>query len=561
MRRHQFVAAVLIAVVVVAPRSLAAQVIRGTVTDVAGAPAAGAVVTLVRPAAHDTLPGTDLRSVLADVTGAYSIATPGPGSYRIIVRRIGSRPYRSEVLVMAAGETRRVDVRLEGILLSVVTTALPEIRVTRATPCRTDVSDAVRIATLWNDARTALLAAEAARRDRTVPTLLIRYVRDLNPQNLSTESEELQVFDHHDAGNTLGFRSLSGDSLSLVGYWERSGGATTTFYGPDANALLSEAFVRDHCFNLVDASTESPDAVGLFFQPVRGRTRPNAPPEIRGAVWFDRATSRLQRVEFNWIVLPGNASISRLGGELAFAWNAIGVVHVDRWRLRMPQDIYETLIRGTRSIRVRRLGIVEEGGVVFADSAALGAGTATLRGDLRIERRPLGGAQVRVLGTDLATVTDEQGRFVLRDVPAGLRVLVADHPSTASFGLRTAVLRVLLDAGENRNVSLIAPDQEKIATTLCGENALAGGRALLRVTVMDSATARPASGLRVRLFGHGGPRPVEAEHETDASGAALFCGLPSNQLLVVTGPGGAILLSDFTLTKGELASRQLWVQR
>jgi hypothetical protein len=464
--------------------------------------------------------------------------------------------------VMARGEGKRIDVQLEPVTSSVVMAALPEIRVTRATPCRTDASDAARIATLWNDARTALLAAEAARRDRTVPTLLIRYVRDLNPQSLSTLSEDLQVFDHQDAGNTLGFRSLSGDSLSMVGYWQQSGGATTTFYGPDANALLSEAFVRDHCFNLVDASTESPDAVGLLFQPVRGRTRMNAPPEIRGAVWFDRATSRLQRVEFNWIVLPGKASINHLGGELAFAWNALGVVHVDRWRLRMPKDIYEVLIRGTRSMRVRRLGIVEEGGVVFADSAAVGAGTATLHGDLRVDgRRPLGGGQVRVLGTDLATITDEQGRFTLRDVPAGLRVLVADHPSTASFGMRAAVLRVLVDAGESRNVSLVAPDQETMATTLCGPNGMAGGRALLRITVIDSATARPAAGLPVRVFNRGGTTPLELAQETDAGGVALFCGLPSGQLLMATTRDGGILLSDFRLTRGELASRQVWVQR
>jgi hypothetical protein len=218
---------------------------------------------------------------------------------------------------------------------------LPEVRVTRATPCRTDTADAIRIATLWNDARTALLAAEATRANPIVPTLLIRYVRQLDPQSLAILDEALQLFDHQDVGNTRGFRSLTGDSLSTIGYWRPVNATTTTFYGPDGNALLSEAFVRDHCFNLADATAEMPDAVGLLFQPIPARARAGSLPEILGAVWFESGTSRLQRLEFNWTSLPGNAPTLNLGGELAFAWSASGAVHVDRWRLRMPQDIVE----------------------------------------------------------------------------------------------------------------------------------------------------------------------------------------------------------------------------
>jgi hypothetical protein len=83
------------------------------------------------------------------------------------------------------------------------------------------------------------------------------------------------------------------------------------------------------------------------------------PPDIRGAVWFEAATSRLQRIEFNWTTLPGNAPTLNLGGELVFAWNKSGAVQVDRWRLRMPQDIVTISFMTGPS---RRTGIVEEGG-------------------------------------------------------------------------------------------------------------------------------------------------------------------------------------------------------
>jgi hypothetical protein len=373
--------------------------------------------------------------------------------------------------------------------------------------------------------------------------------------------ETLQFFDHRDVGNTRGFRSLPGDSLSTLGYWHRVDVNTIVFHGPDADALLSEAFVRDHCFNLVDSATETRAATGLLFQPIRARTRVGSPPDIKGAIWFDASTSQLQRVEFNWISLPGGAPTGSLGGQLNFAWSAAGAVHVDRWVLRMPQDLVEITGSFTNVTRTTRQRIVEEGGVVFADSAATTAGSATMTGDLRVGRRPLRGAEVRVLGTDLATVTDDEARFTVGQVPAGLRVIIADHPGTSMFGVRAAVLRVLLNPGEFRAVSMLALDQDGIAKALCGAGARDGGRSLLRVTVVDSTTAQPVENIRLRLSTRSVTAPIDLQVLTDARGAAVFCGVPPNQPVRVVGSDGWVLLDEFSLGRGELASRQIRIQR
>jgi hypothetical protein len=259
--------------------------------------------------------------------------------------------------------------------------------------------------------------------------------------------------------------------------------------------------------------------------------------------------------------MPGNAPPVGLGGDLSFTWSADGAVYVDRWELRMPQTVIENRELGFAIRKVTHLGVVEQGGVVFNDSSATSAGHGSLLGDLKIEgRRPLANAEVRVLGTTLRTQTDQAGEFFLDSVPAGLKVVVADHPSFSGYGLRAATQSVLLDDREARRLSLLAPGQEDIATSLCGSGAFSGGRSLLRIIVADSSTAEPLGSVRLRLMTRGAESPF-AEQVTDADGVALFCSLPSNQWYEVTTPAGAVVLSEFRLDRNTLTLRQLWIQR
>lgn len=66
------------------------------------------------------------------------------------------------------------------------------------------------------------------------------------------------------------------------------------------------------------------------------------------------------------------------------------------------------------------------------------APTAALSGRVtdRVTERPVEGARVWVVGSDLQTWTDTEGRFSLRRVPAGLRFLRVDFLGTVSRGLR-----------------------------------------------------------------------------------------------------------------------------
>src|SRR5687768_5102924 len=98
-----------LAVLVTAP--LPAQVVRGRVTEVnLPAPVPGALVSLLPETGDATL-----VSVLTSATGDYAIRAPGPGRYRVAIKRIGVRRFVSETFDLAIGETRAFDAAIDPV--------------------------------------------------------------------------------------------------------------------------------------------------------------------------------------------------------------------------------------------------------------------------------------------------------------------------------------------------------------------------------------------------------------------------------------------------------------
>ena len=527
--------------VAAAPRIAVGQTVRGTVYDeVRTNPAVGAIVTLERVRTPFSSP-EQVRSVLTDESGSYSIRATEVGTYRVLVRRIGSKPYRSDAFRVGESETRRLDVHLERFRATTSEyTELGRITVLRVTPCQTSPTEAVRIARLWDDARTALLATEISIRDSLVPRRLVRFVRDLNPETLDVQSEMLYDFSAPRAARP-GFTSPPGDSLSQLGYWRRVNKSNFRFYGPDANALLSHAFVEDHSFSIA-ADDNRPGQIGLSFEPVENRR--DTPPEIRGTVWLDSLTSELRSLDFNWLRFPIRGPTQNLGGDVRFMRLPNGSWLVHRWRLRMPQEVFVSDARNRlQAVRTRRFGIVEEGGFVDSPHLRLGERPATITGTVRdADGRVLAGARVVIAGTSLNATTDVRGRYLIDSIPPGVRMLQVEHPQYDAFGVRAGEVKVLLDEGVQRDVSFDGPDTDEIAGMLCGGEA-ERGRVTLRLTVLDSATTRPMRGLRLSLAERDGSADGDSygrDLEADENGVVVFCNAPANRPLTLTARTGKI---------------------
>ena len=489
------------------------------------APVPGVLVSLV-----DQSVDTSIASALSDASGEYALRAPAAGRYRLAAKRIGVRRFLSAPFDLMPGETRVHNVALDAIAL-----ALPEVNVSGL--CVNRTRDLRRIASLWDEARTALEATEISQRDRLIRASISRYAAEVDPPSLRTlfdwrSDTELMVEEP--------FTSLSGDSLSAVGYWRQLPGDSVEFLAPDARALASNAFIRDHCFGLAATARDRPGMVGLTFGPARDRRLA----DISGTIWLDARLFELRLVEFRYTRLPPTPDANRIGGEVHFARLTSGAWIVDRWFIRMPQLVTTPDEWPRRQLR-------EEGGSVVAGGKPPSVGFASVRGVVRDSSgRPLSGAVVRALGTSRQVVAGQDGSYRIDSLPPGSVSVVAHTDGYDSYAALAASRRITLRSGRVERLDLRAPDADGLRREFCPvrssfARSTRSARGVLRLLMVDSATTRPLPGVRFLVTW-----PAIAENPAadssqernrqavaDSRGAATFCDLPAGIPLEVSVPG------------------------
>jgi hypothetical protein len=337
-----------------------AQSIRGLAREQAsGTPLSGVLMSLLR----DNDSASVVATALTNDRGAYVLRAPQPGRYRLGAKRIGVRRFESEVFELAASQDVDRNIELEALAYS-----LPTVTVQGDPLCVRRADQAGRVASLWEEARTALTATQVSLRDRLVRARVVRYVRELDAQNLRVEAERMRR-------QTYGvverpFFSQSGEVLSRGGYWRVLPNDSITYYAPDADVLLSTTFARDHCFAVADGRGAQAGWTGIAFEPVAGRDVP----DVRGTLWLDARTFELKLVEFKYSRLPVATTNRHIGGEVRFARLSTGAWIVEQWFIRMPRygdkpTTRSTGVPGQRPIVTYPLTrLIEEGGTVTVDT-------------------------------------------------------------------------------------------------------------------------------------------------------------------------------------------------
>ena len=263
-------------------------------------PAVGVVVTAIDER------GTAVARGLSDTSGDYVLELSAPGRYQLRVLRIGFRPtVVTGIDVAVAGE------RVENVVLDELPVVIASMTVQGARDCDLTGSDAAMFLQLWEQARAALVATRVAEQSRTL---------DVRSVTIGGHVDAVAFFDDpaigplsralHPDADTASAREVVADNAPATtqggtvveaSYGRRWPDGSLAFDAPDAEALLSDAFVAGHCFTIASSPRDHPAWIGVGFAPRAAR---DSVVDIRGVLWLDRSTAELRRLEYEYTNLP-----------------------------------------------------------------------------------------------------------------------------------------------------------------------------------------------------------------------------------------------------------------
>lgn len=445
-------------------------------------PVPGAIVMAV-----DAQGATVGRS-LTNTRGTFVLRLSSPGTVDLRVLRIGYNPLKGPSLAVAAGATQQVRIIYTASLVT-----LAAVNVQEGETCRVQRDSGLLVATLWEEARKAMLTSRLASDEPPLFAEWIEYVRTLDSASRVVRAQRIRTSRNP---TTHVFQSVPGGILRTAGYVVEDS-STTTYYAPDAQVLLSEDFVETHCFHLVaPPRTEDQRRIGIAFTPTPDRRRMK---EIEGTLWVDRTTTELRTLEFRYLNLDKVTAPAKPGGNVDFMKLSDGNWLVSRWQLRMPQ-LYdapaENLFDNRRLYLAHDLvlrAVQHSGGEVVRairhDSVVYeGAGA---RIDVQVLARDsstsVAGAILDLDGTDYTAVADASGRIHLSPLLPGRYMARLHSPSMDAMGVPGA-MREIEARMDPRVDSLMLPNPANVLASACPADSGRSAQGMLHGWVKGAST-------------------------------------------------------------------------
>ena len=527
--------------------SATAQIVRGRVLEEgAGTPLPGAMIVLV------DAEGTQVGRILTDDLGRFTLRAPRDGTYTLRADRIGYASMTSPPIELASGTAAFHD-----MVVPVQAIALDNITVEGERRCVLRPEGGLDVARVWEEARKALAAAAFTDETSIYRYVTMRYERDLDTDARTVTNEQRRF---SDLMQRQTFVSRPVEELMADGFVQEQEDGTF-YYAPDANVMLSDAFLDTHCLRVRQGEDETAGLIGLAFEPVEGR---RGHIDIRGVMWLEPESSELQWLEYNYADLEAELRSRHVGGKVMFAGLPNGTWVVREWYIRMPRP-------GMRpnpftNIPERFLaGIRETGAVVMRILTPLGetlveAETGTIEGTVldSLHTRPLEGARVFAEGTEHSAVTGTDGIYRLTGLTEGVYRIGYHHPVLEEVGFAPEAREVEVRRGEIVPLRLLTPSRREVLRDACAGEDAVDRTAVLAGRVVHGVSGVPVEGALVTATwtgwdigtiapgsaprGGGDPaaglvrleqRDGQYEAVTGTDGRFLFCRVPAGPSVVL----------------------------
>ncbi|CAN5654197.1 hypothetical protein BH23GEM6_BH23GEM6_12000 [soil metagenome] len=505
---------------------VAAQTVRGTVTDGSSRqPLQGALVLLLDES------GVQQGGALTSATGNFLIAAPSPGQYQLRAQRIG---YSDGIIgSVALRQEQSVE---HSMVLEVSAITLDGIAVQARRRCVVRAGDGQILGHLWQEARKALRAAAFTEGERLYTLDLRRHDRLLDPASLRVLRDS--SVSRRTTGESSPFVSLPMERLLADGFIQQSPGGID-YFAPDAAALISDRFEEHYCFGLTASHPEHTEVVGITFAPAAR----HGVPAITGTFWLDRNSHELRWLDYRYTRARSPADEDhRIGGRVEFEPLPSGAWIVRRWWIRMPAGQPRQAMR-TPAVRTQEIfgAILEQGGEVI-DVQMAGRGSMIWAGgglegvvfdSLRAE--PLRQALVFISGTSYSATTDSLGRFVVEPLPQGQYELSVSHPDLIRAGVQMRPHAVAIRGDQRQTLTIGIPRAARRDAVLetCPVATASSRPGVSQGRVVDKATGAALARARITFsWAEDGQGGGSVSTLSGPDGSFSLCGLPVGVPLV-----------------------------
>jgi hypothetical protein len=483
--------------------------------------------------------GLTIGGGFSDQRGRIDLPTPTRTPFRVRADKVS---YDTWVSVVLRPSGKQIHVRI-----GMTATRIPGLVAKTETSCQQLGAPGTPGGDLWVEVRKALTATAMTEAKGLVPLDVDLYERALD-RNLGIVSERAEQ------RTNIPRRPATGISWDQLDSARRSDAPGEVYRAPDAATLLSDQFVRTHCFVAIRGYGRENGLTGLEFKP----SRVGSQPELTGVIWVDPKANALRYLNFDYVNLPIPLRIARTTGRVEFQQLPGGQWIVPRWYIRMPRTarVTSTFVGSPTVVRDSLAGFQEVGGTarpagskpveVATDSSSPNIATppapgptasATLVGVVydSTTGMPIKGVTVSTGVGRFKTRTSDGGRYELVIDGALADKVVFDHPRLRLFRIPERVQNVSVAPGATGQALVIVPSYATLRNRLCGQNETGTDAQGMAVGYVKDDAGSPVRNAHVwatwqiqwveqngRLVSTNQQRTVETD--TGPDGSYLLCG-------------------------------------